>query len=79
MKSDERVARQIGFAIRRIRERRDIRQYVVADLAGISKGMLSGWENGRHAPTLANLVLVLRVLNCTAEEFGRHLGPWGSA
>jgi transcriptional regulator with XRE-family HTH domain len=78
MKSDERVARQIGFALRRIRERRDIRQYVVADLAGISKGMLSGYENGRHAPNLANLVRVLRALDCSAEEFGLHVGPWGS-
>jgi transcriptional regulator with XRE-family HTH domain len=75
----EPAATQVGFALRHIRERRDMRQYVVADLAGISKGMLSAYENGRQAPHLDTLIKVLRALNCTVEEFGRHVGPWGTA
>lgn len=78
MRTDERVAQQIGFALRRIRERRGIAQYRLADLAGITRSMLSGYENGRKTPNLANLVGVLRALDCSAEEFGRHVGPWGA-
>jgi|HubBroStandDraft_3_1064219.scaffolds.fasta_scaffold02831_1 hypothetical protein len=39
--------------------------------------MLSSYENGRQCPSLANLVNLLRVLGCSADEFGSYLGPWG--
>jgi predicted transcriptional regulator len=78
MPSDERVARQDGAALGRGRERRKRRQYVVAQLAGVTKSVLSQFEHGRRCssvPTLAKM-LVLVVLDCSAEEFGRHRGPW---
>jgi transcriptional regulator with XRE-family HTH domain len=78
MKPNKRVAHQIGGALRRIRERRGARQYAVADLAGITKGMLSSYETGRQCPSLKTLVKVLAVLDCSAEDFGRYVGPWGS-
>jgi transcriptional regulator with XRE-family HTH domain len=77
MTADARVARQVGFALWRIRQRRGLRQYVLADLAGITKGMLSAYETGKQCPNLATLVKVLRALDCDAETFGKHLGPWG--
>lgn len=77
MRSDERVARQVGSALRRIRRERGVRQKQVAAAAGITRTMLSLYELGRRCPTLPNLVSVLRALGCSAEEFGKHLGPWG--
>jgi transcriptional regulator with XRE-family HTH domain len=77
MKSDERVARQVGAALRRLREARGLRLSKLADLAGITRPMLSRYEHGHASPVLATLVKVLQALDCTAEDFGRHLGPWG--
>jgi transcriptional regulator with XRE-family HTH domain len=39
--------------------------------------MLSRYEHGRQQPTLTTLVKILRVLDCSAEDFGKRLGPWG--
>jgi transcriptional regulator with XRE-family HTH domain len=77
MRSDPRIARQVGAALRRLREQRGHRQTMAADLAGITRGMLSAYETGRQCPSLATLVAILRALDCTAEDFGRLLGPWG--
>lgn len=77
-RSDGRVARQVGRALHRLRLERDFAQKVVASRAGITKPMLSNYEHGHQQPTLSTLVKILRVLNCTAEEFGRRLGPWGA-
>jgi|HubBroStandDraft_3_1064219.scaffolds.fasta_scaffold12831_2 transcriptional regulator with XRE-family HTH domain len=74
---NRRVAHQIGSALRRLRERRGAKQYRVAEFADITKGMLSAYETGRQCPSLPTLVRLLRVLDCTAEEFGRYIGPWG--
>ncbi len=32
---------------------------------------------GTGAPPLPNLVNILRALDCSAEDFGSRLGPWG--
>jgi transcriptional regulator with XRE-family HTH domain len=77
MRSDERVAHQVGSALRRVRVARGLRQKVVARLAGIPQPTLSMYERGHKCPVLPNLVLLLRVLGCSAEEFGKHVGPWG--
>ena len=75
---EERTARQVGNALRRVRERRERKQYIVAEQAGITKGMLSAYEHGRRCPNVTTLVKVLTALDCTAEDFGRMVGPWGS-
>jgi transcriptional regulator with XRE-family HTH domain len=77
MSVDERTGHQIGAALRRLRERRGVQQYRVADLAGITKGMLSAYENGKRCPSLPTLVSLLQALDCSAEMFGRYVGPWG--
>jgi transcriptional regulator with XRE-family HTH domain len=77
MTYDQRTAQQVGAALRRIRKARGIAQTKLAELAGITRPMLCRYELGRACPTLPNLVKVLQALGCSAEEFGRHLGPWG--
>jgi transcriptional regulator with XRE-family HTH domain len=77
MSADARVAHQIGAALWRIRQRRGLRQYVVAEQAGVTRSMLSRYERGHACPNLSTLVKVLRVLDCDAETFGKHVGPWG--
>lgn len=77
MKPEERVARQVGAALRRLRRERRLLSKQVASRAGISRPMLSRYEHGQQHPSLPNLVKVLRALDCSAEDFGKRLGPWG--
>jgi transcriptional regulator with XRE-family HTH domain len=77
MSAEERVAHQVGNALRRVREARGVRQYEVAELTGISKPVLSRYERGRAYAPLSDLVRVLQALDCSADEFGQHVGPWG--
>jgi transcriptional regulator with XRE-family HTH domain len=77
MASDQRVSRQVGQALRRLRLERDFAMKVVASRSGITRPMLSRYEHGRQQPTLTILVKILRVLDCSAEDFGKRLGPWG--
>jgi transcriptional regulator with XRE-family HTH domain len=76
-KSNQRIARQVGAALRRVREERECRQHRVAAAAGISRRLLAAYEGGRQLASVAALTTLLTVLDCTAEDFGRHLGPWG--
>jgi transcriptional regulator with XRE-family HTH domain len=76
MESNQRIASQVGAALRRVRVQCRHQQYRVAKAAGISRGLLSAYERGRQRPSVATLTAVLTVLGCSAEEFGRHLGPW---
>jgi transcriptional regulator with XRE-family HTH domain len=75
--SNLRISRQVGGALRRLRLARRLDQKQVAGRAGVTVSMLSRYEHGRQHPSLPNLVKVLRALDCSAEDFGRHLGPWG--
>jgi len=77
MESSQRVACQVGGALRRLRLERDLGQKQVAGRAGISRSMLSRYEHGHRYPSLPILAKILRVLDCSAEDFGRRLGPWG--
>jgi transcriptional regulator with XRE-family HTH domain len=74
---NERIARQIGGVLRRIRLERQRRQRHVAEAAGITRGKLCSYERGRLCPSLPTLVSLLTALDCSPEEFGQHLGPWG--
>ena len=77
MKPEDRVSRQVGAALRRVRVQRRHQQGRVAEAAGISRRELAAYERGRQRPSVATLATVLTVLGCSAEEYGRHLGPWG--
>ncbi len=76
MRSKERVACRVGAVLRDIRERHHRKQYLVAEQAGITRGMLSAYERGRQCPSVPTLAKVLAVLDCSVEEFGRLVGPW---
>ena len=77
MPSENRVARQVGQALRRLRLERRLLGKQVASRADITRSMLSRYEHGRMCPSLPNLVKILQVLDCSAEDFGKRLGPWG--
>jgi transcriptional regulator with XRE-family HTH domain len=70
----DRVAFQVGNALRRLREERN-RQY--HRIAGISRRQLVAFEQGQEQPSVATLTALLRALDCSADEFGALLGPWG--
>jgi transcriptional regulator with XRE-family HTH domain len=79
MASDGRIAYQVGNAIRRLRvERRDTHQQL-AVRAGIPPAALASYEAGQQLPDLRTLRLLVVALGTTADDFGRHLGPWGCA
>jgi transcriptional regulator with XRE-family HTH domain len=75
MGNQDRIARQVGSAIRRVRERRRCRQGQLASSAGITRTQLARYERGREQPSVTALV-ALSALGCSAEEYGQHLGPW---
>lgn len=52
----------IGPALRALREDRGLRQYVLAEQAGITKAMLSAYENGKRRPSLGTLDRILAAL-----------------
>lgn len=53
----------IGPALRALREDRGLRQYVLAERAGITKAMLSAYENGKRRPSLGTLDRILAALD----------------
>jgi transcriptional regulator with XRE-family HTH domain len=77
MPSEDRACRQVGAALRRFRLERRLGQKQVAGRAGVTVSMLSRYEHGRQYPSLPSLVKILRALDCSAEDFGKRLGPWG--
>jgi transcriptional regulator with XRE-family HTH domain len=77
MESHQRIARQVGSALRRLRLKRRETWRQVAAAAGIPTAALAAYERGRQLPDLATLGLLLAALGVTADEFGRYLGPWG--
>jgi transcriptional regulator with XRE-family HTH domain len=77
MRSDQRIARQIGGALRRLRTERRKTQRQFAAIAGIPDAALSAYEQGQRLPDPHTIRSLLSVLGVTAEEFGRYLGPWG--
>jgi transcriptional regulator with XRE-family HTH domain len=79
MGNRDRIARQVGSAIRRVRERRRCRQGQLAASAGITRTQLARYERGRLLPTAPALARLLVALDCSEGEFSRHFGPFGEA
>jgi transcriptional regulator with XRE-family HTH domain len=73
----ERIARQVGSTVRRLRCQRDRTQRQLAGAAGITTAALSAYERGRQLPTVPTLALLLVALGCSEGDFSRHFGPFG--
>ncbi|MEM9293801.1 MAG: helix-turn-helix transcriptional regulator [Acidobacteriota bacterium] len=58
----------LGAALRLLRTQRKMQQKEVARRAGITSSMLSGYEQGRRAPTLASVEKILQALGCGLGE-----------
>ncbi|HXU31860.1 MAG TPA: helix-turn-helix transcriptional regulator [Thermoanaerobaculia bacterium] len=59
---------RLGRAVRWLRERQGKKQYLVADTAGVTKGMLSAYETGRQKPSLETLEKLLTALDCDLHD-----------
>ncbi len=59
---------RLGRAVRWLRERQGKKQYLVADTAGVTKGMLSAYETGRQKPSLDTLEKLLTALDCDLHD-----------
>ncbi len=59
---------RLGRAVRWLRERQGKKQYLVADTAGVTKGMLSAYETGRQKPSLETLEKLLTALDCNLHD-----------
>lgn len=77
MGNRDRIARQVGVTVRRLRQQRAETQHQVAGLAGILTTELSSYERGRQLPSVPVLARLLAALDCTEEHFSRHFGPFG--
>jgi transcriptional regulator with XRE-family HTH domain len=79
MDSNQRIARQVGGALRRLRLKRRKTQQQLADAAGISVAALDAYECGQQYPDVQARRQLLAALRVSPVEFGRHLGPRGIA
>lgn len=61
-KGEGRAFRGLGKALRWIRQRQGKKQYEVAEAAGITKAMLSSYENEKQRPALDTLERILDAL-----------------
>jgi transcriptional regulator with XRE-family HTH domain len=79
MESSQRIARQVGAALRRLRLKRRETQQQLADAAGIPVAALDAYERGQQLPARLHVRVLLAALRIRPAEFGRHLGPRGIA
>lgn len=71
----------LGRALRWLRDRRDKKQYEVAEAAGITKGMLCAYETGKQRPSLETLDKLLHALDAdlsTLQEALALVGRYGA-
>lgn len=69
--STEQERKEIGRRFAAARKRRGLKQHEVAELAGVSLGMVNNLENGRSLPQLANRNSIVGVLG--EDIFGGEL------
>jgi transcriptional regulator with XRE-family HTH domain len=77
MVSSQRISRQVGSTVRRLRQKRQETQRRLAGSAGIPPAALSAYERGQRLPTAPVLARLLAALDCSEDRFSRHFGPFG--
>jgi transcriptional regulator with XRE-family HTH domain len=58
----QKTAQAFGAALRLLRTRRRLKQWEVAEKAGMTKAMLSSYETGKVTPTLQSLITLFEAL-----------------
>jgi transcriptional regulator with XRE-family HTH domain len=64
-KTDATPLDRLGPALRRLRKKRDMKQYEVADAAGVTKAMLSAYETGKRRPSIRTLESLLEAMRAS--------------
>ncbi len=59
----QKTAHAFGVALRLLRTRRRLKQWEVAEKAGMTKAMLSSYETGKVTPTLQSLLTLFEALD----------------
>jgi len=59
---------RLGLALRFLRNQKNLRQRDVAERAGITGSMLSGYENGKKLPALGSLDKIIRAMGFTLRD-----------
>lgn len=79
MKQEERLRRELGQRIVRLREGRGLTRADLAQLLGVDRSRLGKWETGSHAPLLGLLTGLAETLGVTLDELltGRAPAPPG--
>jgi transcriptional regulator with XRE-family HTH domain len=72
MREDD-VRRDVGAALRAIRESRKLLQREAAERMGITRSMLSMYERGHTQPTVATLERILAALDANLGTLAEHL------
>jgi transcriptional regulator with XRE-family HTH domain len=65
------LVRSLGPALRLMRQRREMKQRRVAELAGITPAMLSAFELRRRLPSVRTLSSILDALDARVLDLGR--------
>ena len=64
-KTDATPLDRLGPALRRLRKKRDMKQYEVADAAAVTKAMLSAYETGKRRPSIRTLESLLEAMRAS--------------
>ena len=56
-----------GERLRELRRERGVGQVELANRIGVSKSIISLWENGLREPTISNLVAIAKYFGVTAD------------
>lgn len=70
---EENTILKISTRIKEIRKEKGITVQELADLAGVSKGLISQIENNRTIPSLMVLISIISALNVDLNQFFKHI------
>jgi len=54
--------------LKNLRLQEGLTQPELAEKLGVSKGMISFWENGVYEPTASNIIAIAKFFNITTDE-----------
>ena len=63
-----RIMNYFAHNIKVLRKERNLSQPQLAKELGVSKGMISFWENEKYEPTASNIIAVAKFFNISIDE-----------